>query len=342
MRWNAIMALAVSLFTVNLLTNVAQAREPRPFRQTHRDGLVFNWPVREAVSVLDQRLERIAKTGAKHVTIPFYGCQPDGKSNEVGSCTSYDESIPILQAERAMALGFGVTFLPIVLTPTGEWRGEFIPTDRARWFETYTAWIEHVAQIAESMKMPAFIVASEFKYLYRFADDWKKVIEAVRDDFSEPIIVTGNWDNPDLTFWDESDALGLSNYTPLTQTKDPSQTELSKAAVKNRDLLLEKSKKYKRPLYLTEMGYASLPTAAAKPWYYAQKPEDLVSDLELQEKCFESMVTAWSKTKELVHVGIWATGDYSADYSKYNFDVLEKPSEDVLKKFFEVRNQRKR
>src|SRR5262245_29617693 len=130
MRWNAFLALALACV---FATDSLYAREPRKFSQIHWDGFVFFWPYLDNTAMLDQAFGRIAETGARHLTIPLFGCQTDKTSSDVGSCEIYKESIPLKQIERARANGFSVTVLPIVLSLSDDWRGDFDPTDYKKW-----------------------------------------------------------------------------------------------------------------------------------------------------------------------------------------------------------------
>jgi hypothetical protein len=329
------------LFLASLLSNHAFARDPIPFTNPGADGFVFVLWTNYTDDAINAFLARIKQTGAHSLTIPLFGCQSTITSSDVGSCevlaqSFRDNDLMALLADSRSKAGFQTTFLPIVATPKWDWRGTFAPTDVAGWFKNYETWIKGVAADANSLGMKELIVGSEFSILYQYSAQWTQLLSDMHQVFSGPLIVTVNWGQLDGGFWDQADAIGISEYYPLTALNSPSQKDLTKGAESVKSGILAAGKKYKRPIYLTEVGFPSTVAAAKVPW--TALSTDAV-DYALQAECFQAFSDAWSGESALARMGVWATGDDSGPDYDYSYEVLGKPAEDVLKNFFAVRSK---
>ena len=186
--------------------------------------------------------------------------------------------------------------------------------------------------------MKEFVVGTEFKKLFKDGARWRKLIQEIRrDSFSGPLIVTANWDEMDLDFWDEADAIGFSAYFPLSAAKNPSPEALSLAWAKHRERLVALSKKWKRPLHITEVGYRSVTYAAERPWELPKAGVEDVSDVPLQTACFEAFSQAWGTERNLVRANFWSTGELDLAGFSISYEFLNKPAESVLDRFFDLR-----
>lgn len=313
----------------------AEARAPIPFSNPYRDGYVLTlWDDIFNDAQIDSFLKRIPRTHVDSLTIPVFGCQRTIDDSYVDSCTVQNRKFIMHVAKIAQAQGFELIFLPILMTPKSEWRGFFQPKDIQKWFETYTVWIRELAKEARQFGMKEFIVASEFVKLYKYTKQWKNVISEVRKEFSGPLIATVNWDSLDVGFWEDLDAIGISAYRPLSDETNPGQEELNKAWNKIRDDWSAYSKKWKRPIHITELGYHSSTDAAKSPWEPSAKAK---YNEQLQAKCFQAFKNTWEKDRNVVRVSVWSIG-FPPQVGEISFDPIGRPAESVLNAFFAARS----
>jgi hypothetical protein len=299
------------------------------------DGFVLVlWKQDYSDSEISALLDRIRATGTDMLEIPLFGCQSTIHSSDVADCKPSNRDYVMKLGKAAIAKGFAVTLLPIVITPKWEWRGLFDPDDVASWFKNYTAWMDTVAWDALTLGSPELIAGSEFKALYKHTAEWKALLTHLRASFPGPLVVTANWDELTYDFWDEADAIGISTYYPLSTKPDPAQDVLDAAWQAQRAKLLQLSAKWNRPLHFTEVGYTSSTAAAATPWTYSSTD---TPDPALQARCFDAFRKAWTGQKALVRANVWAVGDPSAPDSAMSFDPLGKPAEAVLRQLFAER-----
>jgi hypothetical protein len=339
------------LFLFPVLASQVFAREPIPFTNPGADGFVFVLWTDYTDDAINAFLARIKQTGAHSLTVPLFGCQSTITSSDVGSCDLMAERfrgngvMDLLAGSRdkaehiaqlAIQAGFQTTFLPIVATPQWDWRGTFAPTDVAGWFKSYETWIKGVAADANSLGMKELIVGSEFSILYQYSAQWTQLLSDMHQVFTGPLIVTVNWGQLDGGFWDQADAIGVSEYYPLSTSNSPTQNDLNKGAEAVKSTILAAGKKYKRPIYLTEVGFPSTVAAAKVPW--TALSTDAI-DYSLQAECFQAFSNAWSGETALARMAVWATGDDSGPDYDYSYEILGKPAEDVMKNFFAARSK---
>lgn len=322
----------------------ARASEEKPtpptvsFSRPYHDGaVVVLWETNYTQAQLDAIIARAIQAGVRTLEVPVFGCQSNITSSDVGACELGSRAQELLLVQRAAAAGLNVSVLPIVATPTWDWRGLFNPTDVAGWFQSYEAWLTQLAKDVRAAGASELIAGSEFKILYQYGTQWSQLLRDLRSVFTGPLIVTANWDNFNYTFWGDSDAIGVSSYFPLTTSSSgsPSQDDLDAAWKKIKSQLLAVGKKWDRPLYFTEVGYNSTTSAALTPW--GSQPGD-TEDLSLQAECFAAMQSAWATEKNLVRANVWAIGDPSLEGNgQPTFDFIGTPSESVLSSFFAAR-----
>jgi hypothetical protein len=336
-------------FLFLLFASQALARSPVPFTQPGSDGFVFVLWSDYTDQAINAFLARIKATGAQSLIIPLFGCQSSITSSDVGSCDlmeaqfsdrifgsviSHSRENSEHIAELAIQAGFQTTFLPIVATPHWDWRGLFAPTDVAGWFASYEVWIKGVAADATRLGMKELIVGSEFSKLYGYASQWNALLSDMHQVFGGPLIVTVNWGMLDYGFWDQADAIGISEYYPLTTLDSPAASDLAAGAQSVKSTILAAGKKYQRPVYLTEVGFPSTVNAAKIPWTATSTD---ATDPTLQAQCFQAFSDAWSGESQLVRANFWATGDLTSSDYNYSYEILGKPAEEVVKSFFAAR-----
>src|SRR5689334_12198490 len=87
--------------------SAAPARAPVPFTDAGHDGYVLTlWDAELPREVLATLFARMKDTGARHLTIPLFGCQSDPGSADVGSCqiASRERAFDLARAGREHGL----------------------------------------------------------------------------------------------------------------------------------------------------------------------------------------------------------------------------------------------
>jgi hypothetical protein len=192
-----------------------------------------------------------------------------------------------------------------------DWRGEIAFQDDATWrrfFEQYTQFIVHQAQLAQQGEAAMFCVGIEYKATSHREADWRKVIAAVRQVYHGPVVYAANWDEFEaVKFWDALDYIGIQAYFPLSQEKDPTDAMLHEGWAKVLERVERFAAKHKQPVIFTELGYAPAETAASEPWLSEPRRSGIVDPKAeaLKLRCMRIALQVIETSPRLHGVFLW-------------------------------------
>lgn len=226
---------------------------------------------------------------------------------------------------RAHQLGMRVLHKPQV------WVGRGYPGDLTHsgaaldtWFEQYTAYILHHAKLAAQMSADLFCIGVEFVKLTQHEAKWRGLIAQVRKTYPGPLTYTAAH-GPDfqgVRFWDALDYIGLSCYYPLPDNLDASIVVREIESVQ---------KRVKKPVILTEVGFASMPDAHKEPWSESRRNPQV----EMQAKCYEALFQAVYNKSWLAGMYWWKVGTNGyGGPSDGSHTPWKKPAMDVMEKWY--------
>ena len=163
---------------------------------------------------------------------------------------------------QAREAGLATSVMPVInlqtRTHAGDWRGRLAPADPDRFWSAYGAALDRLAVTAESAGATRLIVGSELSSLEGEADRWVELIGDTRTRFGGRLTYSANWDHhAQVPFWDALDEVGLTAYQPVEGDPAGAWGAAMEAAARTAG---------DQPLVITEFGYPSLASAAARPW----------------------------------------------------------------------------
>lgn len=307
-------------------------KTPAPFQKGIGLGLYYEHKERPYEVMLDE----IAATGADHVEFVLHWSQKDIRATELAPHpvdTVKDERL--LEAmDYAHKVGLRVFLFPIIdiaHRQTGEWRGTLKPDDWDAWWNSYTRFILHYADLAEKGGAALFSVGSELVSTETMRDRWEKLIGEVRKVYSGKLIYSANWDHyKPVVFWDLLDYAGMTGYYVLTSSNDPKYEDLVSAWKKIQKEILAWQKTLPVPLVFTEIGYPSHDGANQHPWDYT-KPDPV--DIEEQYLCYKAFREVWEGEERLSGVYFWNWYEAGGPEDK-SYSPRGKPAENVIKEWF--------
>jgi hypothetical protein len=234
----------------------------------------------------------IAELGATDVlvVVPWY--QWDIHATAIRPRYGHSPTLPTVLRTllQVQAAGMQASLMPIVLIEHTEhpkqWRGVIDPQARGgpaveRWFRSYTDFLLSHAVLAEQAGAVRLVVGSELLSMEGERALWLDLIARARRAFSGRLLYSANWDHfRKVTFWDALDEIGVNGYFRLA--KDGVRPELDEVIDAWDDHLKALDglgREVGLPVLLTEIGYPSKVTAAAKAWCVC--PHEAL-DLELQ------------------------------------------------------------
>src|SRR5262245_49246928 len=311
------------------------ARESwRPSRGFQR-GICLEHAVGPAPGYLSaqcaRELRRLPEAGAEWVSLTPFGWLAEPRSPELGNSTDQgpdgesDEAVAEAAA-NARAAGLKVWLHPHLWSRG--WVGElsFSASGWQRFHEQYRELVLHWALLAERERFDGLYVGHELaSSTARDPARWRALIADVRKVFRGLLSYGANWDEVALVpFWDALDVIGVSLYTPLAERPTSDPRALRKGADRALADLSRVSRRFGRPVMVSELGYPPSADAAVRPW---EEPAT-AGDPEAQRACFEAMLAALDPCEWVAGVFVWTWG--SGARARDPFDVRGRPAEPVV------------
>lgn len=252
--------------------------------------------------------------------------------------TPTDESLRVSIA-YAHRLGLKVMLKPHI-DPWGSdehWRGEigpgFSPSQWRAWFASYRAFIVHYARLAADSGVEQFCVGCEYDGTVHREADWRAVVAAVRAVYPGPLTYADDQieEDPDaVRWWDAVDFIGMDAYPVLTRRVHPTKAQLERAWRRWARRLETLSRRWGKPVILTEIGCRSVRGAATAPWDYLRRGS---VDLRVQQRWYAAALKTLVRRPWLIGMYWWqwepaavAGGPRDTGYIPYR-----KPAERVLR-----------
>jgi hypothetical protein len=220
---------------------------------------------------LDRQLDRLAALGVDAVSLMPFAFEKGPAAPRLrmlGGSPESETDVGLIHAvRRARAHGLRTLYKPHVWVGGGSWPGDVAMLDEAAWqawWRDYRRYVLHHAVLARWAGADLFSVGCELSGTLGRAEDWRRLIAAVRQVFPGPLTYAGNW-NGDLErapFWERLDLIGVDAYFPLSPDPAAGRVELARGAAAVAARLAAASRAWHRPLLLTEVGFA----ACRAPW----------------------------------------------------------------------------
>ncbi|MCA9292161.1 MAG: hypothetical protein KDA25_13595 [Phycisphaerales bacterium] len=311
----SVWTLIATIAAVALLARTLQHRNPQaaplPARPGGSDAPPVDPPALPILAIalnchhieeLDRYLaavDRIAETGADTLLVSTPLFQPDVHATTLrrpaDRCPT-DRQLRTILA-RAHARGLRTALMPIVLLEhpgPDDWRGVLAPTDWDAWWTAYERELQALLDLAIEAGVDLFFVGSELNSTELQVDRWVDLVTRIRTRYAGRLSYAANWDRYEaITFWPLVDLLSVSAYFELAADgATPSVGDLTASWDVERERLLAAAARFGRPVFLSELGYPSLPWAAAHPWNYVA-PAGTRADHVMAARCYESFFASW-------------------------------------------------
>lgn len=249
--------------------------------------------------------------------------------------------------KRAHERGIKVCLKPMVNCLDGAWRAEIDFPDGdmtgrdvywSRWFESYTAFLLHYAELAEDMGCEMFCLGCEMLGTERKIDYWRTLIAKVRRTYHGPLVYNTNHGKEDSVRWfDAVDYIGTSAYYPVASCPGDSLEHMITAWERVREQLRPLSRKLGKKVIFMEIGCRSAKGCAMIPWDFSH--HEYPVDEEEQARFYDSCISVFSQED-------WFAGFFWWDWSTkiYNskdiaavdtgFNIHLKKAEKVLQDWY--------
>jgi hypothetical protein len=308
-------------------------------------------------SSFDQSLSNLAGIKANWVTFTIFWFMNTSSDTQMSPrpdlYTASDSSL-IHAIQRAHELDLAVALKPMVDVADGTWRGQISPSNWTLWFQNYRTFINYYSDIAQANDVELFTVGTELRSSQSYTSEWRSVISQARTHFSRNMTYAANWDTwvpgagYGIGFWNDLDYVGADGYFPLTNSYNPTLTQLISAWSyctasgwwgTGRNWTNELYSTYTqtgKSIIFTEIGYTSQNGTNTQPWTWNVSP---TLDLQEQADCYEAALKVFKEKPWFMGWFWWAWetnpnagGPCDKDYTPQN-----KPAQTTLYQYYSSR-----
>ncbi len=289
-------------------------------------------------------LQQLADAGANTVTLVTTWYLDSVYSTDIYRTqgTASDDSLRYA-IQQARARGLQVLLKPHIDTHDGQWRAMINPGDANAFFASYTAMMNHYADLASQQGVLGLCVGAELISMSNnpaYDSRWRTLIGGIRARFGGTLTYSANWggegfteEYPKIPFWDALDQLGISAYFELSGNTTPSVQSLNASwANWKATKIAPFQQRWNKPVFFTEVGYRSVDGAARQPWNW-----DASGSLDTQEQvdCYESLFQTWGSVPWFVGAAFWQW-DTNANVSGTSTDypIQNKPAYGTMRNWF--------
>ncbi|WP_126546826.1 glycoside hydrolase family 113 [Hymenobacter amundsenii] len=311
-----------------------------------------SWVGSDSVSSLD--LEPLTQAGVTWIAQTPFGWQPGAAVPEVqlhtgsGNRHYWGESDQglLLTAARAQQRGIRTLLKPHLWLrgEGGTWPGDVKMTSDAdwqAWFASYSTFILHYAEVAETGHLDGFCIGTELAQTVSHEAEWRHLIGQIRRVYHGPLTYAANWSGEfeQVKFWDALDFIGVQAYFPLSKIDQPTKATLLAAWQPPLRRLEALHKQYRKPIVFTEVGYKTTPDAAIEPWVWPDRLAVLTPpDEATQAACYAALFeTFWPRPWfKGLFVWKWYPGLQPDGPARRHLDFTpqHKPAEQVMAQWF--------
>jgi hypothetical protein len=207
------------------------------------------------------------------------------------------------------------------------------------WFASYTQFITHYAALAQELDAEYFTVGTELAGTVGRADQWRAVIQQVRQVYHGPLTYAAltYFEPLQITWWDDLDAMGIDAYFTVTLTSNPTPAQMQLGWKPTVAYLGWLNHQWHKPIILTEVGYMSVDGTNVLPgdWSLSGAVDD-----EEQAESYRALFDAFKGHDWWQGVFWWSlsTDPNQGGPSDRGYSFHNKPAEVVLRQYYGGQN----
>ncbi|HTG35449.1 MAG TPA: hypothetical protein VLB76_21210 [Thermoanaerobaculia bacterium] len=290
---------------------------------------------------VERQLDALARLGANAVSLMPFAFQPGSDRPELRFLNrgpSSETDIGLIHAARAArARKIHVLWKPHVWVSGASWPGEIAmksEADWAAWWKSYRRYVLHHALLARWAGADLFCAGVELSKTTGRETEWRDLIAAVRLFFPGRVTYAANWygDLETVRFWDRLDFIGVDTYFPLAAAPGAGRPEIAQGARQVVERLARASRRFGKPVVLTEVGFAAKREAWMEP--HVEGGEYSEAD---QAAAYESLFGALGRQPWLAGTFLWkafsAPGSDSGGEADFRF--LGRQAEGAVRKYYQ-------
>lgn len=300
----------------------------------------------------DRALEGIADTGVEWTSLVAWNLADNINSTTVypssqSGITPSDDAL-IHAIEKAHSLGLQVMLYPHLelANDSSHWYGEigenFSPDQWDEWFDSYTQFISHYADLAAENGVEQFSVGSELIYSEKQESHWRELISTIRQKYDGSLIYAENYDNAtfgtntsNIRWWDALDYISIDAYYDLIPetNNNPTLEDMLEAWKPIVQRMESYSAEWNKPILIPELGYRSAKGSVHHPW---DDPISNTVDLEEQANAYEAFYKSFANKSWFAGVMWWSHSKSEPDsIENTSYSPIGKPAEDIIRQYLD-------
>lgn len=282
----------------------------------------------------DSMRKMVDTTGADTVILAITAKQQTAHSEDIdfkSEDTPSDDEITWM-IQYAKTLGLRVVLKPMVNCNDGTWRAHInffdieVPCEPkwSKWFESYTKFMLHYAEIARENACEMLIIGCELVQTQRREIEWRTLIKKIRAVYTGMLTYnTDKYQEGEVAWWDALDVISSSGYYPINDWDH--QLARIRSIVET----------FNKPFFFAEVGCMSSEGSSYVPndWTLGGK-----RSLEEQRRYYEVMFEKCEKEAWIKGFGIWDwnTQLYLVEHGVTDpyYAIYGKPACEVVKAFY--------
>ncbi|TYP76640.1 glycoside hydrolase family 113 [Paenibacillus methanolicus] len=313
-------------------------------------GMTWGWSSKRGdyrTEAAADSMRKLRETGSEWIALSFWTWQDAVHSTQIPfdygyTVTDRDIEAAVREARRN---GLKICLKPVVNSRDGLWRAHIgfpeeengSPSYWDRWFESYTNFLVHYAELAEELGCEMFCVGCEMVKTESQTARWAQTIARVREAYSGPLIYNANHGSEEGVAWfDLVDVIGTSAYYPVGSMPGDTEANMIANWLPVRDKMERLHRRFNKPVVFMEIGCRSAHGCATMPWDFTRR--DLPFSEEEQANFYSSVIQVfWDQP--------WFGGFFWWDWSvklyplseaKSNrgFDVYGKRAGEILTEWY--------
>lgn len=219
--------------------------------------------------------------------------------------------------------GYHVTMRPILnedrIMEDGrtEWRGTIRPRDTARWFAGYTELLRDYAEIADKTSADVLTVGTELDSMESYHEEWERIIETVRGEFSGEVTYASNRRVSPNFPWQFVDFISVDAFFRLELPIEATADEIAEALYSEWwNEVFSAAARYGLPVVFAEVGTRAEQGSFNRPWIWDHRTP---RDQSAQANYYQANCIAWGDLRGLYwwHISLDPPDD--ADYRGFRF-----------------------
>jgi hypothetical protein len=286
----------------------------------------------------DAALRILRGMGVNAIAVVPYGWMSGGSPRIAYTGTDETDEELSLLIHRAHALGLQVMLKPQIWIAGGQFTGTLHfadPGQRASWFAAYRRFLLHFARLAEWEGFDLLCIGTELGGMTAYESEWRELIAEVRNVYRGPITYAANWGDEfeNLAFWDALDFLGVNSYYPLADHPGASSETLQAGAERVAARIGRVARRWRRPVLLTEAGFASMQGAAVEPW---REIRSAGASLAEQAAAYEAFFAALDGKPWLAGIFWWKWPSHgrAPAAESITFNLPGRPAAEVIARWY--------